>query len=119
MQGEATDLLRGATADRVRATELVEHAAELAAQERRGTAQVARTVAALRARATRSQQRLTAAAAALERDRAPAAGDCAGRSTAGHANGFLPASALCPIGGGQLLRADAGVRSLFERRLTG
>jgi D-alanyl-D-alanine carboxypeptidase len=42
-------------------------------------------------------------------------GRCAGRSTAGYANGAIPASALCPLWGapGQALRADAAAG--FER----
>jgi hypothetical protein len=33
--------------------------------------------------------------------------DCSGGSTEGYPNGFLPSSALCSIGGGHRLRADA------------
>jgi hypothetical protein len=42
-------------------------------------------------------------------------GRCAGRSTAGYANGTIPAAALCPLWGapGQALRADAAAG--FER----
>jgi hypothetical protein len=90
---------------------------------------VANSVAALRTLADRTQVRLEAADARLHEAQAAQAraaaeasggavsgvalhgaadgGSCAGAATAGAPNGFLPTSSLCPIGGGQLLRADA------------
>lgn len=66
-----------------------------------------------------ARQKALAAAAARERaeaarrrENSDAVAECSGSSTAGYPNGFIPDSALCSIGGGQMLRADAAAAFL-------
>lgn len=126
VRGKEQDLLRTATASRVRARSLVRGAAQLEQEATRRERAVARRVAALQAQASRAQQRLQRAADRLAkaqaarlaaqqraaRARRAAGAACAGGGTGGAPNGFLPAVALCPVGGGQRLRADAAAAFL-------
>ncbi|MCW2776808.1 MAG: hypothetical protein JWN17_533 [Frankiales bacterium] len=127
VRGDEQDLLRVATADSVRARTLARSATELEGEARTRERAVAREVARLQALASSAQKRLQAAsdrlarADAARRDAAARAdrssrpvdlGSCSGGSTDGAPNGFLPGSALCPIGGGHRLRADAAAAFL-------
>jgi hypothetical protein len=123
VRGSEQDLLRTATAERVRAEGLVRTADQLETSARDRQRTVARTVDALRALADRSAAQLqkaadrlaearTRAAAAARASRLRAASTvatCGGGTIAGAANGFLPTEALCPLDGapGHALRADA------------
>ncbi len=90
-------------------------AAKAAALQRDATAQadeVARSLDALRAQAQDTGRALRAAWTRLGQARLASGTSCAGAATAAAppaANGFLPASALCPLAGapGHRLRADA------------
>ncbi len=123
LRGSEQDLLRSATADGVRARNLVRGADQLEQQAAQRERTVQRSVATLQAQATRAQARLQRAAdrlaarrtALLRADRARRASDgatCAGGGTGGAPNGFLPPSALCPVGDGHRLRADAAAAFL-------
>ncbi len=132
------DVLRSADNARLQADRLKTVAAQLESEATVQAAQVDAQVAALTARAEQIKVQLTAASAQLEAAQAArtkaqqeedarvaaaaaasAASSSAFRSFAAtcdgapgaasaYANGFLPASALCPIGvGGHALRADA------------
>jgi hypothetical protein len=110
-QGSATDLLRDATAERVDAAEAVREVEDLSAQAAEAERWLAGQQAALQAAASDAERRLTDANARLTAARAAVRtgieADCSGGG--GGANGFLPASALCPLDGapGHALRADA------------
>ncbi len=136
VRGDQQDVLRTADAKRVEAEGLVVEAeqleAEAAAEEQRIAVQVSdlqrrageievqlsaaaaqlEAAEAARAAALEEEARLAAAAAAAARRPVVSSAvipTCdGGTSTAAYANGFLPASALCPIGvPGHALRADA------------
>lgn len=126
VRGSEQDLLRAATAERVRAEGLARTAEQLEDSARDRQRAVARQVDALRALADTSAARLQRAADRLSAARKKAAeaaaaarasrmraastvATCAGGSTAGASNGFLPPEALCPLDGnpGHSLRADA------------
>ena len=130
VRGSEQALLRAASGASVQARGSVRSAEQLEQEARTRSRAVARDVARLRAQAERSRQRLERAASRLARTQAaraaarsratravrsadvPAAGSCAGGSTGGAPNGFLPPSSLCPIGGGHALRADAAAAFL-------
>ena len=122
LRGRQADLLREATAERVRARTLLRTVEQLHAQAARQDREVRAQVDALRRAAREGEQRLTAAtdrlstarAAQRTRVRAATAASCAG-GTGGGANGFLPSTALCPLAGapGHALRADAA--AAFDR----
>ena len=102
------DLLRAAAEQDERARAAAARAQDL---EREATAQaddVAAQVAELRARAQDTGRELRAAWSRLDAARLAAGGSCAAVPTSA-ANGFLPASALCPVPGAPAhrLRADA------------
>ena len=103
-----SDLMRTAVEERERARS---SAARAEALERDATAQaeaVAQSLARLRAQAQDTGRELRGAWARLGAVRLAAGASCAGATTSA-ANGFLPASALCPLAGapGHRLRADA------------
>jgi hypothetical protein len=103
-----SDLMRTAAEERERARSAADRAEAL---ERDATAQaeaVARSLADLRAQAQGTGRELRLAWSRLDAARAAAGASCAGTATTA-ANGFLPASALCPLAGapGHRLRADA------------
>ena len=133
VRGDEQSLLRAASGASVRARGLVRSAAQLEQEARARSRAVARDVARLRAQAERSRQRLQRAADRLARAQAereaarlraarlraasaapddPSAAACGGGGTGGAPNGFLPATSLCPIGGGHALRADAAAAFL-------
>ncbi len=126
VRGNEQDLLRKATADSVQARQLVRSAEQLADEASSRTRAVRAEVARLQALASSSSGRLQAASDRLARARAARSaaaaraarsrtGDlptCDGGSTDGAPNGFLPESALCPVGGGHRLRADAAAAFL-------
>lgn len=123
LEAQVVVLRRTAQADQVRFTaaarrlELAEVARQAAVQARARalSADRARALSADRAQAAREQAAAAAAAQALvplgTSPRAlPSTGaTCSDTSLAGYANGFLPASALCPLAGapGHRLRRDA------------
>ncbi|MEX2289254.1 MAG: D-alanyl-D-alanine carboxypeptidase family protein [Mycobacteriales bacterium] len=123
VRGGSTDVLRTATAARVRAQGAVRSVEQLTDDAARRERDLTAQVAELRAVADRSARKLEAAAGRLEAARAAqrraaraaqrraaaVAAGCDGGSTRGHANGFLDRSALCPLDGapGHALRADA------------
>ncbi len=126
VRGSEQDLLRSATAERVRAEGLARTAGQLEGEAADRQRAVAKQVAALRDLADRTAARLqqaadrlgaarrkaAAAAAAARASRMRAASTvatCSGGTTAGATNGFLPAEALCPLAGapGHAMRADA------------
>ncbi|MCA1710710.1 MAG: D-alanyl-D-alanine carboxypeptidase family protein [Actinobacteria bacterium] len=128
VSGSQQDTLRTVVAARVRAQALARSAEQLAADARATSNRLTRQLTRLRATADRANAQLQAAAVRLERAqgveqarlaaerasrarRAASAGGaaCQGRSTSGYPNGFLPASALCPLwqAPGERLRADA------------
>lgn len=116
-RGTSTDVLRTATAARVRAQGAVRSVEQLSAEASRRERDLATRVAALRRTAEQSASRLATASSRLEgaqrrasRARAAAVmATCDGGSTSGAANGFLSRDALCPLDGapGHALRADA------------
>ena len=123
LRGRQGDLLREATAERVRAETLLSTVEQLAEEAARREREVRAQVDALRLQAREGERRLTAAAARLSgakaqqqaaRIRATALASCSG-SAAGAANGFVPSTALCPLAGapGHALRADAA--AAFDR----
>ena len=109
VSGRSGDLLRDARTQRARAAAAA-RAAERLEQEAAAQAQaVEREVQRLRQAAADTELRLRTATARLATARrAASSASCAG-AAAGHANGFLPPAALCPLDGapGQALRADA------------
>jgi hypothetical protein len=113
-QGSSTDVLRSATAARVRAQGAVRSVEQLTADASRRERALAARVSALRRTAEASARKLGAASSRLEgaqrrASRARVLATCDGGSTGGAANGFLSRSALCPLDGapGHALRADA------------
>lgn len=121
VRGSSTDVLRRATAERVRAQGAVRSVEQLSQEASRRTRALAARVAELRAVADRSARKLQAASSRLEAARnaqrrasvraarSRVVATCDGGSTRGFANGFLDRSALCPLDGapGHALRADA------------
>lgn len=115
-QGSTTEVLREATAARVRAQGSVRSVEQLTADAAASERALAARIAALRAQADRAAKKLADASSRLQgaqrraaRSRAGSVvGSCNGGSTGG-ANGFLDRSALCPLDGapGHALRADA------------
>ncbi len=106
--GSTSDLLRAAAEQRERARSA---AARAEALERDATARaeaVAHSLAQLRAQAQDTGRELRGAWTRLGAARLAAGASCAGATTSA-ANGFLPASSLCPLTGapGHRLRADA------------
>ena len=123
VRGRQGDLLREATAARVRAETLVTTVEQLTQEAARRDREVRAQVDALRLQARDGERRLTAATARLSaarahqraaQARAAALASCSG-SPGGAANGFVPSSALCPLAGapGHALRADAA--AAFDR----
>jgi LAS superfamily LD-carboxypeptidase LdcB len=117
VQGSSTDVLRSATASRVKAQGAVRSVEQLTADAARREGDLAARVAELRRVAERSAAKLANASSRLAaarstqraaRSRAVLA-TCDGGSTDGSANGFLDPSALCSLDGapGHALRADA------------
>ena len=117
VQGTSTDVLRRATAERVRAQGAVRTVEQLTADAARRERDLSAQVTALRTVAEQSARklekasgRLAGARAAQQRaTRSRVIGTCRGGSTRGSANGFLDRAALCPLDGapGHALRADA------------
>ena len=102
------DLVRTAAQERDRARAAASRAQAL---ERDATAQteaVAQSLAALRSQAQTTGRELRVAWSRLGAARLAAGASCAGAASSA-ANGFLPASALCPLAGapGHRLRAEA------------
>ena len=125
MRGQQADLLRDATAERVRAQSAVRTVEQLGADASRRERELAGELAALQDTARAAERRLQSAtgrltsAQATARARAvPAVSASCGGSSARGANGFLSAAALCPLDGapGQALRADAA--AAFDRLTT-
>ena len=122
VRGRQADLLREATAERVRARTLLRTVEQLPAEAARQDREVREQVDALRRAAREGEQRLTAAADRLSTARAArraqvvaaSAASCSG-SAGGAANGFVPSTALCPLAAapGHALRADAA--AAFDR----
>ncbi len=136
VQGNHQDTLREAQAQSTTAESLTRRAEELERDAEAQAADLATQVAQLQRSADEAGARIETAARELEQARngrtppsrvapggQPAPGapplvlpptgadarGCGGRSTEGYPNGFLPASALCPlaVGSGHRLRADA------------
>lgn len=116
VRGQQADLLRSATAERVRAQTAVRAVEQLSAEAARRTKEIAAQVAALQATAKQAEQRLQAASGRLSSAQraasaraVPAVSATCGGSRSGGANGFLSAASLCPLDGapGHALRADA------------
>ncbi len=116
-QGSTTEVLREATAARVRAQGAVRSVEQLTAQATAQERALALRVDALRAEADRAAKRLADASSRLQGAQRRATrsrtgfvvATCDGGSTGGAANGFLDRSVLCPLDGapGHALRADA------------
>ena len=121
VRGSSSDLLRDATAQRVRAAGAVRTVEQLTARASARQKDLAAQVAELQAVASRSARELDRAASRLSATRISArrSAERAARSRGvtascdgggvGGANGFLDRSALCPLDGapGHALRADA------------
>ena len=116
-QGSTTEVLREATAQRVRAQGAVRGVEQLTAEVAERERATAQRVAALRRTADRAAAELAKATSRLQgaqrragRSRTGSVvATCDGGTTSGAANGFLDRSALCPLDGapGHALRADA------------
>lgn len=118
VRGRQADLLRSATAERVRAQSAVRAVEQLSADAGRRQNDLAAQVERLSATAHTSEKRLLAAASRLSAAQTRASrtrvvslsvADCNGGGGGRMANGFLSQAALCPLVGapGQSLRADA------------
>lgn len=121
VRGSSGDLLRQATAERVRAQGAERTVEQLTAEAARRERDLAAQVAELQAVASRSEAKLTAAAGRLEAARAAqrravvratrsrVVATCNGGAARSGANGFLDSASLCPLDGapGHALRADA------------
>jgi hypothetical protein len=122
VRGSSGDLLRQATAERVRAQGAVRTVEQLTAEAARREKDLAAQVAELQAVASRSEAKLTAASSRLEAARASqrraavraarsraVVATCNGGTARAGANGFLDRASLCPLDGapGHALRADA------------
>ena len=112
VRASSGDLLREATAARVRARTATRGAEQLEQEATTRARSVERQLADLSRAARDAQRRLSASTGRLRAARlravASTGATCRGGS-AGGANGFLPPSSLCPLAGapGQALRADA------------
>jgi hypothetical protein len=131
VSGSQQDVLREVVAARVRADNAIRRAEQLSADARATERRLARQLATLRATADRAERELQRAAdelakaqaaeeariaaarraAALRASRLRSAigATCQGSAGSGYANGFMPASALCPLwrAPGHALRWDA------------
>ncbi len=118
VRGRQADLLRSATAERVRAQSAVRTVEQLSADAGRRQKDLAGQVARLSSAARTSEKRLKAAASRLSamqtrvsraRSVSLTVADCDGGGGGRTANGFLSQASLCPLAGapGQSLRADA------------